>query len=80
VPRFCLGTPGAWQWETECSDTTNTGLHRQRGTVHVSPYRGDSLLYRYGFLKVSDNRRHLTYRYGPLQPDAGRAFCAGSSL
>ena len=62
--RCAFPTPGAWQWETECSDTTNTGLHHQRGTVDVSPYRGDSLLYRHGFLKVSDNRRHLVYGNG----------------
>lgn len=58
--RCAFPSPGAWQWETECSDTTNTGLHRQRGTVDVSPYRGDNPLYRHGFLKVSDNRRYLT--------------------
>ncbi len=58
--RCAFPLPGSWQWETECSDTSNTGLHRQRGTVDVSPYRGDNPLYRHGFLKVSDNRRYLT--------------------
>jgi hypothetical protein len=32
--------------------------------VNVSPYRGDHPLYRHGFLKVSDNRRHLAYGDG----------------
>jgi len=59
--RCAFPTPGTWRWETECSDAANTGLHKQRGTVEVSPYRGDGLLYRHGFLKVSDNRRYLAY-------------------
>ena len=62
--RCAFPIPGAWRWKTECADTNNTGLHRQRGTVNVSPYRGDHPLYRHGFLKVSDNRRHLAYGDG----------------
>ncbi len=62
--RCAFPAPGSWRWETECSDTTNMGLHRQRGTVDVAPYRGNKPLYRRGFLKVSDNRRHLAYAEG----------------
>ncbi|MBI5383568.1 MAG: DUF4038 domain-containing protein [Verrucomicrobia bacterium] len=62
--RCAFPTSGIWRWETECSDTTNAGLHRQRGTVDVAPYRGDGSLYRRGFLKVSDNRRYLVYGDG----------------
>jgi hypothetical protein len=57
--RCAFPAPGTWQWETESSDAANAGLHKQRGTVNVSPYRGDNPLYRRGFLKVSDNRRYL---------------------
>ena len=35
--RCAFPAPGTWQWETECSDAANAGLHRQRGTVDVSP-------------------------------------------
>ncbi len=56
--------PGIWKWETECSDTLNAGLHGQRGTAEVAPYRGDNRLYCHGFLKVSQNRRYLTYGDG----------------
>jgi hypothetical protein len=56
--------PGTWQWETECSDAANTGLHRQRGSVEVAPYEGGNPLCRRGFLKVSDNRRYLAYGDG----------------
>ncbi len=62
--RCAFPTAGAWQWETECSDAANSGLHGQRGTVNVSPYTGDGVLYRRGFLKVSDNKRYLTYGDG----------------
>ena len=59
--RCAFPTPGTWRWETECSDAADTGLHKQRGTVEVAPYRGDGVLYRHGFLKVSDNGRYLAY-------------------
>jgi hypothetical protein len=59
--RCAFPIPGTWRWETECSDASNTGLHEQRGTVEVAPYRGDDPLYQHGFLKVSENRRYLSY-------------------
>jgi hypothetical protein len=62
--RCAFPAPGVWRWETECSDATNAGLHRQQGTVEVSPYGGDSPLYRRGFLRVSDDRRHIAYGDG----------------
>jgi hypothetical protein len=62
--RCAFPVPGAWRWETECSDTTNTGLHQQRGQVEVSEYRGENALYSHGFPRVSDNRRHLAYADG----------------
>jgi len=62
--RCAFPVAGTWRWETECSDAANAGLHRQRGTVDVLPYRGDNSLYRRGFLKVSGNRRYLVYGDG----------------
>ena len=62
--RCAFPVPGVWQWETECSDAANAGLHHQGGTVRVSPYRGDGLLYQRGFLKVSENRRYLVFGDG----------------
>ena len=35
--RCAFPVAGAWQWETECSDTANSRLHRQRGIVKVTP-------------------------------------------
>ncbi|MCP5520340.1 MAG: DUF4038 domain-containing protein [Verrucomicrobiales bacterium] len=62
--RCAFPVPGAWRWETECSDAANAGLHRQSGVVEVCNYSGNNPLYRRGFLKVSDNRRHLTFADG----------------
>ncbi|MCU0917264.1 MAG: DUF4038 domain-containing protein [Planctomycetes bacterium] len=69
--RCAFPTPGTWQWETECSDTDNIGLHRQRGTVVVAPYAGDNVLYRRGFLKVNKDRRYLVYGDGTPFPWLG---------
>ncbi len=62
--RCAFPASGTWHWQTHCSDAANARLHEQRGTVEVSPYRGDNQLYRRGFLRVSDNRRYLTYGDG----------------
>lgn len=62
--RCAFPLAGAWQWETECSDAENAGLHRQRGTVEVVPYRGENALFRHGFLKVSADRRYLAHDDG----------------
>jgi Protein of unknown function (DUF4038)/Domain of unknown function (DUF5060)/Putative collagen-binding domain of a collagenase len=62
--RCAFPTSGKWTWETECSDPSNSGLHHQRGSVNVSPYRGGNPLYKDGFLKVSKNKRYLTYGDG----------------
>jgi hypothetical protein len=62
--RCAFPCPGQWQWETECSDQANAGLHKQRGAVEVVPFQGQHQLYQRGFLKVSENRRHLAYGDG----------------
>jgi len=62
--RCAFPAQGTWQWQTECSDTANEGLHAQRGTVEVRPYRGSNALYRHGFLRVSEDRRYLTHADG----------------
>lgn len=62
--RCAFPAPGTWRWETECSDSTDRGLHAQRGTVEVQPYRAHNPLYRHGFLRVSEDRRHLAHADG----------------
>ena len=56
---------GNWSWRTTSSDTTNTGLHGKNGTVPVTPYiSGGNHLYQNGYLKVSADKRYLTYNNG----------------
>lgn len=62
--RCAFPVPGTWSWQTECADASNSGLHQQRGQVEVAGYPGDHPLYQHGFLKVSDNRRHLAFADG----------------
>ncbi len=62
--RCLFPEPGRWTWSTACSDTNNPGLHQRRGAVEVAPYSGSNRLYRHGLLRVSRNRRFLTYADG----------------
>ncbi len=61
--RFTPTAEGPWRWSTRCGDIPE--LDGQEGVVHAGPPEGDSPLYRRGgFLKASENRRHLTYTDG----------------
>src|ERR1035437_3410312 len=44
--RCAFPVQGTWTWQTECSDSSNAGLHAQRGSVQVVPYTGTNVLYR----------------------------------
>ncbi len=59
--RCAFPVPGTWNWQTECSDTANAGLNGRQGRINVSKYNGANPLYQHGFLKVSENRRYLTF-------------------
>jgi hypothetical protein len=61
IIRTAFPTPGRWHWRTMCSDSLNGGLDGQTGVVEVAAYTGDNRLYRNGFLRVSENKRYLTY-------------------
>ena len=61
--RFTPTSQGRWQWQTHCPELAD--LDGLRGAITAGPPEGDSPLYRRGgFLKVSENRRHLTYTDG----------------
>ena len=62
--RFSPDEVGEWSWQTECSDTSNTGLHRQEGCFTCVPYEGGNPLYRHGALRLSGNRLHLEHADG----------------
>ncbi len=62
--RFAAPEVGEWTFATTCSDTTDTGLHAQRGVVTVTPYRGKLAIYQHGFVKVGPTGRYFTYADG----------------
>jgi hypothetical protein len=62
--RFMFPAAGQWKWTTTCSDASDAGLHNKSGTVKVVEYTGDNPLYKNGYLKVSDNKRYVTYANG----------------
>ena len=64
VIRHAFPKPGDWRWTTECSDTSNHGLHEQTGVVLVRPARGDNPLTRHGYPRVSDDGRLLAFADG----------------
>lgn len=62
--RFAPTKVGAWSYTITATDTTNTGLHNQTGTIQANLYSGSLEIYKRGFLKRSDNNRYLTYADG----------------
>lgn len=63
--RFCPDQPGLWKWTTGCNQA-DSGLSGRSGTVDVGPAAADGnpLHEHGGLLKVSENRRCLTYSDG----------------
>lgn len=62
--RTAFPAPGEWTWETSSSEPADRGLHGRRGRVTVTRYAGENPLYRHGFLRVGDNRRHVAHADG----------------
>ena len=62
--RFAPTAIGTWRWQSVCSDAGNAGLHGRSGELRCVPYAGDNPVYRHGFLRVSDNRRHFVHADG----------------
>ena len=63
--RFTPTAPGDWTYQTSFSQREDSGLHGRRGSVHADVASGTSLIDQHGgFLRVSPNRRYLTYTDG----------------
>lgn len=62
--RYSSSKVGTHRWRSICSDTANTGLHGQEGTLEVTAYEGNNSLLLHGSLQMSDNRRYLEHRDG----------------
>lgn len=59
---FAPTVPGSWNWSLAAP--ADSGLDGLFGTLEAEPYRGELPIYRHGFLRVAENRRHLTYADG----------------
>ena len=62
--RFAPTAPGAWSYVTACNNA-DAGLAGRQGTFTALPASGDNPLRKHGgFLRVSADRRYLTYSDG----------------
>lgn len=62
--RFAPTAPGAWTFETACN-VADAGLAKQKGTFTAQAAAGENPLHRHGgILRISTDRRHLTYSDG----------------
>lgn len=62
--RFAPTQVGRWSYRIACSDPANRGLHDVTGTLFCRPYTGSLAIYRHGFLRVADDRRHFAHADG----------------
>ena len=62
--RFIPTQPGAWKFETECSDTANAGLHKQSGSFTATAPAGTNPFAQHGPVEVAPDGRHLQHADG----------------
>jgi hypothetical protein len=62
--RFAPDERGRWTYRTRSSKENDAGLHNQAGAFECVAYRGRNPLYARGGLRVSPDRRYLTYADG----------------
>lgn len=62
--RFAAPEVGTWRMSTHATRPDDAGLHGQSATIEIAPYDGAHQVYRRGFLRVSDDGRHLAHRDG----------------
>ncbi len=59
--RTAFPATGNWSYSTSSNDA---GLKGKSGSISVKNYTGNNALYKNGFIKVSSNKRYLTYDNG----------------
>ncbi|MFO7636322.1 MAG: DUF4038 domain-containing protein [Clostridia bacterium] len=62
--RFASHSQGLYRYETFCSDATDKGLHGHRGTVTVTPARGNTSLCVHGPLQAMGGGHTLSHADG----------------
>ncbi len=62
--RFAAPKAGTYNFRTECSDRSDTGLHDQQGSFRAAAYKGDNPLYRHGRIGLAEDRRFFQHADG----------------
>lgn len=62
--RYSSRLTGNHRFQTECSDSSNTGLHGVRGELTVTPYTGKNPLLLHGAIQVAQDRHHFAHADG----------------
>ncbi|MFA6569828.1 MAG: DUF4038 domain-containing protein [Bacteroidota bacterium] len=62
--RICPNETGTWKFTTTCSDIDNNGIYSATGTFNCDNSNDTNKLYQKGKIKVSDDKRYLTYGNG----------------
>jgi hypothetical protein len=62
--RYASPVIGVHLYRTQCSDTTDAGLHGVEGQIEVSPYTGPNALFRHGPIRVDAEGRHFAHADG----------------
>lgn len=62
--RFSSDLKGKYFFKTVCSDRKNPDLNNKTGSFEVIPYKGKNLLFKYGPLKISENKEYIEYSNG----------------
>jgi len=55
---------GVWEWQSFASDSSDSGLHGQKGKLRSASYIGDNQLLRHGFLQMSAGSRNVVHADG----------------
>jgi len=62
--RYASSVAGVHTFRTECSDNINAKLHGVEGKIEVMTYTGENPLYRHGFIRVAEDKRHFEHADG----------------
>lgn len=62
--RYASPAAGSHRFRLECSDVSDSGLHRLEGSVEIEPYQGGNPLYRHGPIRNAADGRHFEHADG----------------
>lgn len=78
VIRFAPPVVGKWSYQVKAADTADAGLHQVSGDLYCTKYTGNLDVYKHGFLRVSNDKRGMTYR--TARPSSGWRTRTGWAL